>query len=138
MNDPSVILIHPNARVFTVKAINSFDIFFLGHFCLLKRNTRVLDHYLFMFLQIRVVKRIFALKSHSFIQSLNENYLNSLFLQPDYQVLCYREHRFRYIYVIVEPGFMCREHGSFDYFYAYYTLFSIIPGHIKCDNQSVC
>ena len=28
---------------------------------------------------------------------------------------CYREHRFRYIYVIIEPGFMCREHGSFDY-----------------------
>ena len=62
MNNQSVILIHPNARVFTVKAINSFDIFFLGHFCLLKRNTRVLDHYLFMFLQIRVVKRIFSLK----------------------------------------------------------------------------
>ena len=116
VNNQCVILIHLNARVFTVKAVNSFDISFLGHFCVFKVNTRVLGHYLFMFLEVLVVKSIFSLKSHTFIQFLNANYLNSLFLQPDCQILCYREHRFRYIYVIVEPGFMCREHGSFDYF----------------------
>ena len=69
-----------------------------------------------MFLEILVIKSIFSLKSHSFVQSFNANYLNSLFLQHDCQILCYREHMFRYIDVIVEPGFMCREHGSFDYF----------------------
>ena len=77
--------------------------------------TRILDHYLFMFLEKIVVKIIFSLKTHPFIQSLNAIYLNSLFLQPDCQILCYREHVFRYIYVIVEHGFMCHEHGSFDY-----------------------
>ena len=116
MNEQCVILIHLNTRVFTVKAVNSFNILFLGHFCVLKVNTRVLGHYLFMFLEILVVKSIFSLESHTFIKFLNANYLNSLFLQPDCQILCYREHMFRYIYVIVEPGFMCREHGSFDYF----------------------
>ena len=115
MNEQSVILIHPIARVCTVKTANSFNIFFLGHFCVFKMITRILDHYLFMFLEELVVKSIFSLNNHQFIQYLNANYFNSLFLQLDYQILCYREHRFRYIYVIVEHGFMCREHGSFDY-----------------------
>ena len=115
MNEQSVILIHLNARLLTVKAVNSFNIFFLGHFCVFKMIARISDHYLFMFLEIFVVESIFSLKSQQFIQSLNANYLNSLFFQPDCQILCYREHRFRYIYVIVESSFMCREHGSFNY-----------------------
>ena len=64
MNEQSVILTHLNVRVFTVKAVNSFDIFFLGTFLCFKINTRVLDHYLFMFLEILVVISIFSLKSH--------------------------------------------------------------------------
>ena len=43
IKEQSVILIHPNARVFTVKAVNSFDIYFLGHFCVYKIITRILD-----------------------------------------------------------------------------------------------
>ena len=123
-----------------MKAINTFDIFFLGHFCVFTITTRVLGHYLFMFLEIRVVKSIFSLKTHTFIQSFNANYLNSLFLQPDCQILCYREHRFKCIHVIVEPGFMCREHGSFDYFYAYNTLFlRLLEGVIDAKIQGgVC
>ena len=127
MNEQCVILIHLNARVFTVKPVNSFDIFFLCHFRIFKIKTRVFGHYLFIILEILVVKSIFSLKSHSFIQYLNAKYLNSLFLQPDCQILCYREHRFRYIYVIVEPGCMCREHGSFDYFLC--LLYIIFKNH---------
>ena len=49
MKEQSVILIHPNARVFTVKAVNSCVIYFLGHFCVFKINTRIFDHYLYFF-----------------------------------------------------------------------------------------
>ena len=66
MKEQSVILIHLNAGVFTVKAVNSFDIYFLGHFCVFKINTRILDHYLFLFLEILEVKSIFYFQSHPF------------------------------------------------------------------------
>ena len=93
MNEQSVILIHLNARLFTVKAVNSFNIFVLGHFCIFKMITRISDHYLFMFLEILVVESIFSLKSHPFIQSLTANYLNSLFFNPTVR-----------FYVIVNTG----------------------------------
>ena len=133
MNEQSIIHIYLNTRVFSVKAVYSFDIFFPSNFCVFKINTRVLDHYLLMFLEILVVKSIFYLKINRLFNLLNANYLNSLFLQPDCQILCYREHRFRYIYVIVEPGFMCREHGSFDYFLCLlYIIFKNTRTHKIC------
>ena len=67
MNEQSVILIHLNSRVFTLRAVNSFDIFIFGNFYVFKINTHVLDHCVFMFLEILVVKSILSLKSCTFI-----------------------------------------------------------------------
>ena len=62
MNEQSVIPLHLNSCVFTLRAVISFGIFIFGHFYVFKINTHVLDHCVFMFLEILVVKSIFFFK----------------------------------------------------------------------------